>query len=403
MNVMVINSGSSSVKYQLFDMRDRTVLASGLLERIGEPDGRLKHRTRSGDGEMCELLWTGLVPDHETAMSRIRDAFAESGANAEMEDLHGFGHRVVHGGEVFKEPTLIDDEVIAAISAQSPLAPLHNPANVAGIAVARSRFPGVPQVAVFDTAFHQSIPPHAYRYAIPSDLYEQYHVRRYGFHGTSHRYVAGEAARFLGRPLEDLNLIVLHLGNGASATAVERGKSVDTSMGLTPLEGLVMGTRSGDVDPALSFFLSRATGRSNDDIENMLNKESGLKGLCGVSDMREVLALASAGNEQAKLAIDSYAYRIRKYIGAYYAVLGRVDAVVFTGGIGENAGAIREASCAGLSGMGIEVDPDANRADSRQSRQIESANSRVKVLVVPTDEELQIALETVAAIRRAAE
>ncbi len=400
MNVMVINSGSSSVKYQLFDMRDRTVLASGLLERIGESDSRLKHQASTADGERQELEWTGPVSDHQAAMKRIGEAFGESDESAKMRDLYGFGHRVVHGGEMFKEPTLIDDAVIDAINTQSSLAPLHNPANVAGIEVARARFPQVPQVAVFDTAFHQSIPPHAYHYALPYELYVEHHVRRYGFHGTSHRYVATETARHLGRPIDELNLIVLHLGNGASVTAIEGGKSVDTSMGLTPLEGLVMGTRSGDIDPAIIFFLARATGRSNDEIENLLNKESGIKGFCGVSDMREVLELAESGDEQAQLAIDAYAYRIKKYIGAYFAVLGHVDAVVFTAGIGENAWPIREAAGAGLSNLGIDIDPALNRSVSREPRQIQTPESPVKVLVIPTDEELQIALETVEAIRR---
>ena len=400
MKVMVINSGSSSVKYELFDMRNRATLASGLLERIGESESRLKHRNITAEGEVSEISWTAKVPNHREAIARIGEVIGESGLPVSGTNLYGIGHRVVHGGEHFREPTLIDDSVVESIKSQSPLAPLHNPPNIAGIEVARSAFPDVPQVAVFDTAFHHSLPPRAYHYAIPYDLYLKHHVRRYGFHGTSHCYVAGQAAAQLGQPLETLNLIVLHLGNGASITAVEAGRSIDTSMGMTPLEGLVMGTRSGDIDPAVVFFLARATGQSDAEIESLLNKQSGLKGLCGVSDMREVLELAENGDHRAQLAIDTYTYRIRKYIGAYAAILGRLDAVVFTAGIGENSPRIRALACAGLSQLGIEIDPARNSASSSEPRQIQTPDAAVKVLVIPTDEELQIAVETVETIQR---
>ncbi len=395
MRIMVLNSGSSSIKYQLFDMDSGAALASGVVERIGEERSRLRHR---GEREDEEIVRSISAPDHRAGFQQIGAVLAEGGLLGGPEGLVGIGHRVVHGGDVFTEPTLIDDEVIAAIRDQIPLAPLHNPANIIGIEVARARMPDVPQVAVFDTAFHQTIPPRAYHYALPLDLHEEHHVRRYGFHGTSHCYVAGEAAAHLGRPLESLNLITLHLGNGASATAIQAGQSVDTSMGMTPLEGLIMGTRGGDLDPAIPFFLARATGRSPDQVEALLNTESGLKGICGVNDMREIQRRAAEGDERAQLALEMYAYRIRKYIGAYCAVLERVDAIVFTAGIGENSAAIREAACRGLSSFGIEIDPVRNAAAPRAGPEIQREGDAVKVLVIPTNEELEIAQETLACI-----
>jgi acetate kinase len=307
---------------------------------------------------------------------------------------------VVHGGEEFKEPTRINKKVIDTIRRLIPLAPLHNPANLMGIEVAMQSAPEVPQIAVFDTAFHQSIPAHAFRYAIPQNLYEAHHVRRYGFHGTSHYYVAKQAANLLHRTLQSLNLITLHLGNGASMTAVKGGRSLDTSMGMTPLEGLIMGTRSGDIDPAIIFYLERKTGMERDKVEFILNHESGLKGICGVNDMREIEKLAEAGNARARLAIEMVCYRIKKYIGAYYAVLGQLDALVFTAGIGENSPLIRARSCRGLSHLGIDVDPLKNDRRSEEAFEIQSTSSRVKILVVPTDEELEIAQQTVACIQK---
>jgi acetate kinase len=398
MKVLVINSGSSSIKYQLFDMSDKTVLARGLLERIGEPVGCLTHHTRRDQGDGSDTTRKLPVENHRTGFQVIGEVLNESGALHNSGELYGIGHRVVHGGEAFQKPTLIDEKVIATIRELIPLAPLHNPANLTGIEVCLQFAPNVPQIAVFDTAFHQSIPPRAFRYALPHDLYQDHKVRRYGFHGTSHGYVAKQAARHLKRELDSLNLITLHLGNGASVTAIAKGKSVDTSMGMTPLEGLIMGTRSGDLDPAIIFYLGRKTGFSADEIETLLNKNSGLKGVCGVNDMREIAQLADKGEPSASLAIEMYCYRIKKYIGAYYAVLGQVDALVFTAGIGENAADIRLRACTGLSGLGIEVDQDKNYLNTNGMREIHSDRSSVRILVVPTDEELEIAEQAVEKI-----
>jgi acetate kinase len=338
------------------------------------------------------------VENHRAGFQVIGEVLNESGALRDSGELYGIGHRVVHGGETFQEPALIDAKVIDTIRQLVPLAPLHNPANLTGIEVALQFAPNVPQIAVFDTAFHQSIPPQAFRYALPNDLYQNHQVRRYGFHGTSHCYVAKQAARYLERALDSLNLISLHLGNGASVTAIAKGKSVDTSMGMTPLEGLIMGTRSGDLDPAIIFYLGRTTGFSPDEIETLLSKDSGLKGICGVNDMREIAQLAEKGDAPARLAIEMYCYRIKKYIGAYYTVLGQVDALVFTAGIGENAADIRLRACAGLSGLGIEVDEDKNRLRTSEVREIQRTKSSVRILVIPTDEELEIAEQTVEKI-----
>jgi acetate kinase len=370
------------------------------LERIGEEASSLKHQVRNVQGEVAETRRTGRVTDHRQGMKWIVEALSESQAQGDEAGLAGIGHRVVHGGEDFTEPTLIDEEVLAVIRKNVPLAPLHNPANLIGIEVALEAVPGLPQVAVFDTAFHQSIPPRAFHYAIPHDLYTRHRVRRYGFHGTSHQYVAGQAAAFLKRPLEDLNLITLHLGNGASVAAVEKGRCVDTSMGMTPLEGLIMGTRCGDIDPAVHFYLLRETGKSPDELDGLLNKESGLRGICGTNDMREVLEKADQGDDRARLAVDMYCYRVKKYIGAYLAALGEIDALVFTAGIGERAAPIRELCCRGLSGLGITLDPEKNRTDSPPPFEIQADNSSTRVLVIATDEELQIAEQTLAVIQR---
>mgnify|MGYP000311342156 CR=1 FL=1 len=309
----------------------KSVLATGLLEQIAETGCRLTHRSRSAQGDMAEIIRTPPVENHQAGFQLIGRVLNETGAVADTGKLFGIGHRVVHGGEKFREPTIIHPEVIETIRRLIPLAPLHNPANLLGIEVAMAVARNVPQVAVFDTAFHQSIPPYAFRYALPQALYTDHGVRRYGFHGTSHFYVAKQAAIYLKRSLAFLNLITLHLGNGASVTAIKNGKSVDTSMGLTPLEGLIMGTRSGDIDPAIIFYLGRQAGYSLQEIESMLNKQSGLKGICGLNDMREIGQLAAKGNKAARLAIDMYCYRIKKYIGAYYAAMGRIDALVFVG------------------------------------------------------------------------
>ncbi|HIJ90175.1 MAG: acetate kinase [Desulfobulbaceae bacterium] len=398
MKVLVLNSGSSSIKYQLFEMRDESVLAAGSIEQIDEPGSHLSHCVRSPQGEMTKTLRTLPINDHRQGFALIASVLKETGALADTGELKGIGHRVVHGGEKFKEPTRVTPEVLSTIRALIPLAPLHNPANLLGMEVAMESAPSVPQVAVFDTAFHQSIPRHAYHYAIPKKLYEAHQVRRYGFHGTSHRYVVKKAAEFLQKPLESLNLISLHLGNGASAAAIRQGRCIDTSMGLTPLEGLIMGTRCGDLDPAIIFYLERETGLTSGAIESILNKESGLKGICGVNDMRTVGEMASAGNPEAQLAITMYCYRIKKYIGAYYAVLGGLDGLIFTGGIGENADFIRAACCEGLAHLGLKMDNGKNLGRPEGCSAMESKDSRARILVIPTNEELEIAEQTVACL-----
>ena len=396
MKILVINTGSSSIKYKLFDVDRRREMSSGLAEKIGEKTSLLTHRVFGDDGTVRETTKKGRVADHREGMEAIVGLLVdpEVGAIGDKADITAVGHRVVHGGETFREPNLIDDAVVAAIREKIPLAPLHNPPNLTGIAIAREIFPTAPQVAVFDTAFHQSLPMEAFLYAIPFELYEQQGVRRYGFHGTSHAYVAGQAAEQLGKPLEELNLITIHLGNGASMAAVRGGKCVDTSMGLTPLAGLVMGTRSGDVDPALPFFLADRLGMSLRQIDDLLNRESGLKGLCGLIDMREILAKRAAGDRRAKLAVEVYAYRVKKYIGAFLAVLGRLDALVFTAGVGENSPEIRALCCRGLEELGIAVDAGRNDRAVGEAVDVASPESRVRVLVIPTNEELKIAQET---------
>jgi acetate kinase len=397
MKILVINSGSSSIKYQIFDAGDFTVLAAGLLEQIGEDSSHLRHRWQSRAGEQ-DYDQKKPIADHQQGFAWIIAVLAETATIQEPGELIGIGHRVVHGGELFHEPTLIDDRTIRAIREMTPLAPLHNPANLIGIEVAMERRPDVPQVAVFDTAYHQSMPSHSFLYALSYDLYKKYHVRRYGFHGTSHHYVAEQAAAHLGRPLDNLNLITLHLGNGASAAAIKAGKSVDTSMGLTPLEGLVMGTRCGDLDPAIHFYLAREAGLSMEEVEALLNKQSGMKGLCGVNDMREIIRLAESGEQKAQLAIDIYCYRIKKYIGAYFAILGHVDALVFTGGIGENAALIRQRSCEDLNGLGIILDEQKNTSSASTLMEIQDSHSKVSILVIPTNEELEIARQTLKCV-----
>jgi acetate kinase len=393
--VLVVNSGSSSIKYRLVDPAAGTAPASGLVERVGADGSRLIHR--HGDREVRR---DPPVPDHESGFRAIAAAFADAGPALDDARLVGVGHRVVHGGQRFREPVVVDDAVMAAIRDLEPLAPLQNPANLAGIEAARRLRPDLPQVAVFDTAFHRTIPPHAATYGLPTDLAARHGVRRYGFHGTSVEYVTREAARLLGRAAGAVDLVVLHLGNGASATAVSAGRSVDTSMGLSPLEGLLMGTRSGDIDPAAVFHLHREAGLTYEDIEQTLNHESGLMGLAGANDMREVLQRAAAGDEPARLAVAVYCYRIKKYVGAYYAALGRLDAVVFTAGVGENAAAVRATALAGLDRLGIMVDPARNAAPTAFGGTISPDGAEVAVLVVPTNEELEIARQTLAVVQR---
>ncbi|GGX85034.1 acetate kinase [Streptomyces anandii] len=393
--VLVLNSGSSSVKYQLLDMRDRSRLAVGLVERIGEQTSRLKH-TLVASGDTREQ--NGPIADHDAALKSVAEELSRDGLGLDSPELAAIGHRVVHGGMFFTEPTVIDDEVLTEIERLIPVAPLHNPANLTGIRTAMALRPDLPQVAVFDTAFHTTMPESAARYAIETKIADRFRVRRYGFHGTSHAYVSRATAELLGRAPEDVNVIVLHLGNGASASAVRGGRCVDTSMGLTPLEGLVMGTRSGDLDPAVIFHLQRVAGMSMDEIDTLLNKRSGLYGLCGDNDMREIRRRMDEGDEQARLAFEIYVHRLRKYIGAYYAVLGRVDAVAFTAGVGENADFVREAALAGLEGLGLAVDGGRNAVRGDEARLISPEGARVAVAVVPTDEEMEIASQTYALV-----
>jgi acetate kinase len=392
-HVLVINSGSSSIKYQLVDLSTGDALASGIVERIGLEVGKVKHEGPSG-----ETVLEQAVPDHETGMRLVLDLFEQQGPQLRAEDLTAVGHRVVQGGDVFDGPAVIDDEVLAQIDALSPLAPLHNPANVAGIRAARHAFPTVPHVAVFDTAFHRTMPPAAYTYAIDQDVAAQYKIRRYGAHGTSHLYVSRATAEFLGRPVEELNTIVLHLGNGASASAVRGGACIDTSMGLTPLEGLVMGTRSGDIDPAVLFHLARVGGYSIDQLDELLNRKSGMLGLSGYTDMRDVHDAVERGDERVKTALDVYYHRIKGYVGKYYAELGHVDVITFTAGIGENDDIVRLNALAGLERLGIRVDPERNAGRKKQPTVISPDGAEVTVLVIPTNEELEIARQSVAAI-----
>ncbi|MFE9537715.1 acetate kinase [Streptomyces sp. NPDC006691] len=394
--VLVLNSGSSSVKYQLLDMRDASRLAVGLVERIGEETSRLKHTPLVTGGEAREQ--NGPIADHAAALKAVAAELAVDGLGLDSPELAAIGHRVVHGGLKFSAPTVITDEVLAEIERLVPVAPLHNPANITGILTARALRPDLPQVAVFDTAFHTTMPESAARYAIDVATADAHRIRRYGFHGTSHAYVSRETARLLGKAPEDVNVIVLHLGNGASASAVRGGRCVDTSMGLTPLEGLVMGTRSGDIDPAVTFHLKRVAGMSADDIDALLNKKSGLVGLCGDNDMREIRRRCDEGDEKAQLAFDIYIHRLKKYIGAYYAVLGKVDAIAFTAGVGENAAPVREAAIAGLEELGLAVDGELNAVRADTARLISPEYARVAVAVVPTDEELEIASQTYALV-----
>ncbi|MEU9631711.1 acetate kinase [Streptomyces luteogriseus] len=392
--VLVLNSGSSSVKYQLLDMRDSSRLAMGLVERIGEQTSRLKHTPAGGESREHE----GAIADHDAALKAVAEELAKDGLGLDSPELAAIGHRVVHGGKTFTEPTVIDDAVLAEIERLIPVAPLHNPANLTGIRTAQVLRPDLPQVAVFDTAFHTTMPESAARYAIDVKTADEHRVRRYGFHGTSHAYVSRATAELLGKDPSETNVIVLHLGNGASASAVRGGRCVDTSMGLTPLEGLVMGTRSGDMDPAVIFHLMRVGGMSADEIDTLLNKKSGLIGLCGDNDMREIRRRVDEGDEQAELAFDIYIHRLKKYIGAYYAVLGRVDAVAFTAGVGENAAPVRAAALAGLEELGLAVDGERNAVRGDEARLISPEGARVAVAVVPTDEELEIATQTYALV-----
>ena len=395
MKVLVINAGSSSLKYQLLDTDSQEVLAKGLCERIGI-DGKFTYKAPGK--ETVDAVDTAM-PTHSEAIQAVLNALVDpaNGVIASMKEIDAVGHRVVHGGETFACSVKIDDKVMAALEECIPLAPLHNPANITGIkACIAVMGPDVPQVAVFDTAFHQTMPPVAYTYALPYEYYEQDKVRRYGFHGTSHKYVTQRAADMLGKPIESLKLISCHLGNGSSIAAVAGGKSVDTSMGFTPLAGLPMGTRSGDLDAGILEYLMNKHGMDIKEMLNVLNKKSGVQGVSGVSsDFRDLDAASKQGSERAGLALDMFSYSVKKYIGAYAAAMGGVDAIIFTAGVGENDGATRMAIASGLEYMGVKMDPDANNVRGKEAI-ISAIDSKVKVLLIPTNEELMIALDTAA-------
>lgn len=401
MKVLVINSGSSSLKFKLFNVAGLVMLAAGIIERIGEETGHARLKYMDAEGGSKEIVRSDTVPSHQEAVQLMSELLRKTGHT--VDELSGIGHRVVHGGEMFKEPVLIDRAVIATIEDLSSLAPLHNPANLTGIRTVMNHVPDIPQVAVFDTAFHQTIPEHAFLYALPHRLYKDYRVRRYGFHGTSHAYVSREAAKYLSIPCDKAKLITLHLGNGASAAAIDCGRSIDTSMGLTPLEGLIMGTRCGDIDPAILFYLVREAGMELDGLDRLLNRESGLRGICGENDMRAITKKAKAGDSRAELALKMFCYRIRKYTGAYLAALGGADCIVFTGGIGENSAQVRQMACEGLENMGICIDDERNSSETHGIVRISTDESPTAVLVVPTDEELEIACRTLRVIKNFAE
>ncbi|AGA70128.1 acetate kinase [Desulfitobacterium dichloroeliminans LMG P-21439] len=392
MKVLVINCGSSSLKYQLLDMNTKTPIAKGLVERIGLPGAVLTHRPAAGEKEII----TAEIPNHTVAIQLVLDALVnpEYGVLKGLEEIGAVGHRVVHGGEKFASSVLIDDEVMQAIEECIELAPLHNPPNIAGIEACQKLMPGVPQVAVFDTAFHQTMPAHAYLYGLPYELYEKYKIRKYGFHGTSHKYVSQRAAELLGRPVEGLKLISCHLGNGSSITAIKDGKSLETSMGFTPLEGLMMGTRSGDLDPSIVSFIQQKENLTSDEVNDFLNKKSGVLGLSGVSsDFRDIEQARDQGNYRAGLALQVFAHDVKKYIGSYAAVLDGADAIIFTAGLGENSAEMRETVVQGLDYLGTKLDLEKNKTRG-QEIDISVPEATCRVLVIPTNEELMIALDT---------
>lgn len=400
MNILVINSGSSSIKYQLFDMARRETIGVGLVERIGEAQSRIKHRALL-DGREETVVRELVIENHRRGLQEVSQLLMNPtmGVIQSPAEIAAVGHRVVHGGEQFSEPTVITERVKQVVRDLAPFAPLHNPPNLQGIEVAEEIFPEATQVAVFDTAFHQTLPPSAYRYAIPNRFYQEHGIRVYGFHGTSHLYVTKRASEFLNQPACETNLITAHLGNGASITAVRGGQSVDTSMGFTPLPGLIMGSRCGDIDPAIVFYLGTQLGMSFSQIDRMLNKESGLIGISGANDLRDIEDRQGQGDAAAQLALDMYTYRIKKYIGAYMAALERVDALVFTAGVGENSSYVRWHACRGLNHLGIVLDRERNeRGANGAAVEIQAADSPVKVLIIPTNEELEIATQTQAVL-----
>lgn len=393
MKILVLNCGSSSIKYALYNMDDKSVMTSGGAERVGLDGAFVK--VKLPNGEKKQIMHD--IPEHTEGVKFIFSLLTdpEIGVIKDLKEIDAVGHRMVHGGEKFNKSVLLTDEVLKAFEACTDLAPLHNPANLKGVKAVSELMPGLPQVGVFDTAFHQTMPAHSYLYAIPYELYEKYGVRRYGFHGTSHRYVSQRVCEFLGVNPADKKIITCHIGNGGSVAAVDGGKCVDTSMGLTPLEGLMMGTRSGDIDGGAITFLEKKLGLDADGMSNLLNKKSGLLGISGISsDMREIDAAVEQGNERAKIALDMYNYRIKKYVGAYAAAMGGCDIIVFTAGVGENQYSMREQVCAGMEYMGVKLDVEKNKTVRGEEAIISTPDSKVTVCVIPTDEELMIATDT---------
>ena len=397
MKILVLNCGSSSIKYALYNMDDKSVMTSGGAERVGLDGAFVK--VKLPNGEKKQIMHD--IPEHTEGVKFIFSLLTdpEIGVIKSLDEINAVGHRMVHGGEKFTESVVITPEVIKAFEAVSDLAPLHNPANMKGVNAVSELMPGLPQVGVFDTAFHQTMPAKAYMYAVPYELYEKYGVRRYGFHGTSHRYVSKRACEFLGIPQQGCKMITAHIGNGGSLAAVVDGKCVDTTMGLTPLEGVMMGTRSGDIDGGAVTFIQKKLNLDADGVSNLLNKKSGVQGLCGCSDMRDVEAAANNGDKKAEVAQASYFYRIKKYIGAYAAAMGGCDVLVFTAGVGENQTGMREAACEGLEFMGIKIDKAVNATVRGKEAVISTPDSKVKVVVIPTDEELMIATDTMALVK----
>jgi acetate kinase len=401
MNVLVINTGSSSLKYQLLDMEDQTLMASGLIERIGEEKGIVSHKKyHLGKATKTEISCE--IKDHRKGMHLVIEMItgSDTGVIKKKSEIDLIGHRVVQGGESSKGAKLITESVKKAIKDNNPLAPLHNPANLMGIEVAEELLAGISNIAVFDTDFHSTMPPHAYIYPLPYEFYTDLKIRRYGFHGTSHKFVSQSVARSMGKNPEDINVITVHLGNGGSIAAVKNGLCIDTSMGMTPLAGVMMGTRCGDIDPAIAGYIAENKGIKLQEVNDILNKDSGLKGICGMNDMRDIHASVQKGDKKAKLALDMFAYRVKKYIGAYYAALGSVDAIVFTAGIGENDDIIREKICSNLNGLGIELDLRENQGRISISKKISTEKSPVQLWVIPTNEELQIAMDAVELMQK---
>ena len=399
MKILVINAGSSSVKYQLIDMLNDTVLAKGQCDRIGIAGGNFKHKVPGREDYKIDVD----MKNHGEAVSLVVKTLAskEYGVINSMDEINAVGHRVLHGGEKFSGSVIVDDKVIAAIEECCELGPLHNPHNLTGIRAGQEIMPGTPQVAVFDTGFHQTMPDYAYLYALPYEYYEKYKIRRYGFHGTSHRYVSMRTAKFLNKDPKDLKIVTCHLGNGSSIAAVDGGKCLDTTMGVTPLEGIMMGTRCGSIDPAIVPLLMKKENLTPDQIDTIMNKKSGYLGLCGHSDSRDIEAGMNAGDADCKLTYEVQCYSVKKYIGAYMAVLGHVDCIAFAGGIGENAQGVREHILEGLEEFGIKIDPELNKIRNSQHRYISTEDSRVKVAVIPTDEELEICRISVAMVEEA--